>query len=876
MKTLCFIIFALIALPAFPAAQTENDALPRQAPPQPIIIEPLLREATQLLKSEQFQEAYRKARQAQLLSQRRGHKAREAQATNLMALAAMSIGRVTEAIALFKQASVAASEVAPEEVRKIQLTALDRAGRLSRTVGRYEDALWCLNQALQLCRQRNDRAGEALMLSHLSAVYSDTGDFAIAAQTLQEGLMLSRALGDQYLEKSLLLRAMIVEKGRGNLPAALQLGEQALALVLRRSDTASNKQPLIVTMELQYNVGLIYAALDQHQKASEMYQLALQRALEVHVPQVQAFVLGELAWSQFKSGQASTALETITQAITALRQGGGNKHFESKFLYTRAEVQRTLGRNAVALTSYRQAIATLEQARSLSIPTEISRAGIVASRHNVFAGAIDFLLSQQLTAEALEVAEAYHARAFLDVLAETGIDSSQELTSAQREEEEKLFAQIASVQKELWNPELKPEEEPQLNRKLGEAESALETFRLKVRRANPRYASVESPHLIKPANIAKDLLDADTALVEFVLSEKKSFAWVIHRDKVISVVLPPGKEIEALVTNYRNEFSGKISSLTAMQAIAKQKAQGQKIYQKLFQPLDAHLTTARKLVIVPDGALAYLPFETLVATTASPYLLERYAISYAPSASALAAIQASQPATATEVKGEAKGFIAFGDPLYANPISAQLDPNLNKVAVRNFDLKQLPYTRTEVNEIAALFPASERRVFLGLDAQEQTVKTEPLHQYRYVHFAAHSHVDEDHPARSGIILSMMTDSKEDGMLQMSEVMRLKLNADLVTLSACRTGLGKLLNGEGMIGLTRAFFYAGADSVAVSLWNVNDIATASLMKSFYKSLQQGKAKDEALREAKLELLKGPQRAWRHPYYWAAFVLVGEHL
>lgn len=254
------------------------------------------------------------------------------------------------------------------------------------------------------------------------------------------------------------------------------------------------------------------------------------------------------------------------------------------------------------------------------------------------------------------------------------------------------------------------------------------------------------------------------------------------------------------------------------------------------------------------------------------YLLERFAISYAPSASALAALQTIKPTRTIE----SKGFIAFGDPVYAKTGATNLDAHLNEAAVRNFDLKQLPYTRTEVNEIAALFPPSERRVFLGLDAQEQTVKAASLQQYRYVHFAAHSHVDEEQPARSGIILSMLTDSKEDGMLQMSEVMRLKLQADLVTLSACRTGLGKLLNGEGIIGLTRAFFYAGADSVAVSLWNVNDIATAALMKSFYQSLQQGKAKDEALREAKLELLKGPQRAWRHPYYWAAFVLVGEHL
>lgn len=863
MKTGCFILLLSLAsfLPAI--AQSTNDGTGN--PRQPVLIEPLLREATQSLKAEQFQETYRKALQARLLSQRRGLKSREAHAANLMALAAMSLGQMVEAVTLFKEAAALSSAVNSEEVSKMQVLALERAGRLSRVIGRYEDALWCFDQALQRYRYRNERAGEVSMLSNLSAVYADTGDFTKASQTLQDALPLSRALSNRPLEKSLLTKFLIVEKGRGNLAAALQYGEQALAIEPRRGVDPNSKPLLQITLELHYQLGMVYAALDRHPKAIEMYQLALQQAREFHVPQLVAFVLGELAWSQFKSGAAQTALATATQSLTTLRQGGGNKHFESRVLFIRAEAERTLGYHTEALVSYRQAIAALEQARLLSIPTEISRAGIVASRHNVFAGAIDFLLSQQHTGEALEVAEAFHARAFLDVLAEAGVEASHELSAAQKDEEDKLFANIARVQKELWQPDLKPETEAQLNRQLSEAEAALETFRLKVRRANPQYQSAASPPLIKAANIAKDLLPADTALVEFVLGEKKSFAWVVQQDKLIAVTLPPSKEIETLVAEYREEFAGGLNSLNVLPAIAKQKAQGQKLYQKLWQPLHAHLTTARKLVIVPDGALAYLPFETLVsdAKPVATYLLERYAISYAPSASALAAIQASASSN------DAKGFIAFGDPVYAKT-------NAETATVRSFDLKQLPYTRTEVNEIAALFPPAERRVFLGAEAQEQLVKTEPLHQFRYVHFAAHSSVDEERPARSGIVLSRPTEAKEakeDGLLQMSEVMRLKLHADLVTLSACRTGLGKLLNGEGIIGLTRAFFYAGAESVSVSLWSVNDIATASLMKSFYKHLQQGKAKDEALREAKLELLKGPQRTWRHPYYWAAFILVG---
>jgi CHAT domain-containing protein len=199
---------------------------------------------------------------------------------------------------------------------------------------------------------------------------------------------------------------------------------------------------------------------------------------------------------------------------------------------------------------------------------------------------------------------------------------------------------------------------------------------------------------------------------------------------------------------------------------------------------------------------------------------------------------------------------------------------LGSYAERGLDLNRLPYTRAEVNSIGSLFPPTQRQIYLGVQARERMVKSAALDQFRYVHFAAHGLIDELRPVRSGIALSFEKGSKEDGVLQMSEIMRLRLNADLVTLSACRTGLGKLLNGEGIVGLTRAFFYAGASSVVVSLWNVNDLATADLMKAFYRNINNGMTKDEALRQAKLSLIKGPQRSWQHPYFWAPFILVGD--
>jgi CHAT domain-containing protein len=235
-------------------------------------------------------------------------------------------------------------------------------------------------------------------------------------------------------------------------------------------------------------------------------------------------------------------------------------------------------------------------------------------------------------------------------------------------------------------------------------------------------------------------------------------------------------------------------------------------------------------------------------------------------------------------------LLAFGDPVMisSSPGNHGGSPNQASEAVsrtrevsvnedyaeRGFSLARLPYTRGEVLGIGRLFPISQRDVYLGPEAREETLKSEKLDEFRYIHFASHGFLDETRPSRSGILFSQAPDSAESGVLRVDEIMRLKTNADLVTLSACSTGLGKLVNGEGILGLTRAFFYTGARNVAVSLWNVNDSATATLMASFYRNLNRGQAKAEALRQAKLGLIRGQQSTWRHPYFWAAFIIEGE--
>jgi CHAT domain-containing protein len=876
----CLITCAIFAFHLSASAGFQTASPQSPVSPEVARIDQIIKENRALFAQSRFEEVFPKAEEALALSQQIGDKARQSRSIMQIGTAAFHTGRTDIAIERFKQAALLAEQVGDANLQSLSLNS---AATLLTSAAAYEEALYFYNKSLALRRQLKDRRGEAYVLASISPLYRDTGDLTTGNQLLQDALQIVRELKangkeDKMLEDHILQRIAWGEYLRGNYAAAVTSLQNIIASETERTSGA-------VKFEMREFLGLAYITIGDYEKAAAIFSELLEMSRNFKVIQGEARALGHLGWAQFHLGKPQEAVSLLSQAITLVRQAG-NYLTEGEFLSQLAIIQRSLRQEEAAASSFHQAVAVVERDRSRSIPKETSKGGIVATNHWIFAGAIDLLISLKKEAEAFEIAEAYHARTFLDVLTESRIDLRRELTAAQKQREEAGFNRIATIQKELWNPALARERQLQLQKELQQAERELEAFQLELRRVVPRYASVSYPQLMKPERIAKELLDADTALIEFVLSDEKSFAWVIYQGKLSSITLPPRQEIDALVAEYRQTLSGKVSALTVNSAMAKTSGKSQQLYQKLFAPLEPHLESARKLIVIPDGVLLYLPFEALAReralpanqTAATEYLLERFAISYAPSASALALIKTmKKPAANT-----AKGVIAFGDPVYTQTKSENQDSlvasspkTILKVQrERGFDFNQLPYTRTEVNAITSWFPATERRVLLGAEAREERVKSENLSQYRYVHFAAHGMIDEEYPARSGIVLSVTGNSKEDGALQLSEVMRLKLNADLVTLSACRTGLGKLLDGEGMIGLTRAFLYAGSSSVVVSLWNVNDMATATLMKAFYGNLKKGLAKDEALRQAKLELIKGQKRIWRHPYFWAPFVLIGE--
>jgi CHAT domain-containing protein len=286
----------------------------------------------------------------------------------------------------------------------------------------------------------------------------------------------------------------------------------------------------------------------------------------------------------------------------------------------------------------------------------------------------------------------------------------------------------------------------------------------------------------------------------------------------------------------------------------------------------------KNLIIVPDGVLCYLPFETLILGESekgkATFLIENFQVSYAPSVTSLALLAGRRPAT-----GEPGRILALGDPVYASarphtsPGQKTEGDVLREIYQDNgFEFSRLPYSRREVLGIASAFRDKNVDLLTGWEAREDFVKTHPLENYRIIHFACHGFLDESAPHRSALVLSLDSDLEEDGFLQAREVYELRLKADLVVLSACQTGRGRLESGEGLLGLPRMFFYAGARATISSLWKITDRSTASLMQALYEQLAAGADAGRALRKAKLEMLK---TKFAHPFYWGGFVLHGEY-
>lgn len=886
---ICFLVLfnstTLSQTPAAPGPQTPITAQPDKAAQ----VDKLLKECGDLIKKGRFADLTTRANEAFALSQALGDKDRMAQSLGYVGSADFYLGRLQEALVHHQQAAALANDAGN---RRFYGASLQNVGATLTAMGRYEEALFYLTKTLEIGKQLNAGVGLWFPLRNIGDLYLHLGELDKAEAVLLQALSLARQFKNRLLEEATLTILISVPAGRKQYQAALEYAKQAAVI------DAELKHPG-ARYELLTDTGFVYQELGDYQKAIDLYQQAMELARSSGTTLAEAVITGNIGVCQNAMGHRSEALATLVKAREIIDKMGEEAYpvEEAVIDWRIALVREALGQDEEAIKVFYDSLNKIERVRSGAVRTESAKAAIGASNWRLFFDAIELLLKLNRSSDAFAVAERYRARAFLDFLAQERVDLRQELTAAQRKQEDTLSEHLSAIQKELLKQGLTPERRLQLGNDLTAAENELESFHLGLRHENPRYASVQNADLLSADRVQKDLLTPDSVLIEFMLGDKRSYAWIISPKTVKVAVLPPRKEIEDQVTEYRRLLTVKVSELTVKRDLAAYQSASRKLYESVIGPFEKWISGSRKLLIVPDGVLAYLPFETLATShdaastgkkkAEAPHtslLVERFKISYIASASALAAINSrkQQPAVSR------KALVAFGDPLYndipTTQVAAVAGEKSRKrsgtfsvtsiYAERGFEFTQLPSTRYEVMGIGNLFRPNQSKIYLGSDASEEAVKAAKLDQYRYLHFATHALIDDRLPGRSGIVLSLSDDSKEDGILQMNEIMQLRLHADLVTLSACSTGLGKIFEGEGVVGLTRTFLYAGADSVVVSLWNVNDNATAELMKTFYTNLNRRFSKEEALRQAKLKMLKGRQLEWKHPYFWAPFILVGK--
>jgi len=817
-----------------------------------------------------FQKAAALAEQAWHLSERAGDKTRACSSLGYLAAANAYQGHLKEALEAAQKSLALARELGDE---KMLVQALNTTAGVLGESGRYEESINHLYECLAIARRIHDQTMEYMALLNIGEATVRSGNPDRAEAPLQESLRLARALPEASGKRKKGVEMALLNLG--SMEADRQQYQRALEYYEQVHDSKPTS-PLWTITALQ---GLAHAheQLGQHREALAILREVLPLAEKTDSSILCARLLSQLGSNQEAIGELDAALASERDALARLHQAGGNPDAEWQIERRIGHVLQALGQPADAWNHYRASIDGVEHLRTVAVDTEEGQAGTSAKSRDVYAEAADLLYDLHRPVDAFEIAERGRARAFLDMLAQSRSGVSDELTPAERERENAIEARIAAAQMAQWKPNISAADEQTQKASLATAEQDLDALHVDVRRNHPRYAAFRYPEPARLETVQHALLDDETTLIEYLLGEKRSLAWIVTSHANATVVLPPRREIEDAAARYRKLLSAPASALTLQRSLGEIARDGMALDRMLFEPLRSAVGHSRRLIIVLDGALNYLPFEALVTASRivdgaiqPSYLVEQVAIEYGPSASALASIESLNRRSNTAQKT----LLAIGDPLLpASADRGSAGATAGEYVERGFSLAPLPYARAEVTAIGQLFPEADRQIYLGADAREDTIKQASLQQFRMLHFATHGFFDEANPSRSGILLSRAPQSTDDGILQIGEIMHLKLNADLVTLSACSTGLGKLVTGEGLLGLTRGIFYAGARNVAVSLWNVNDSATATLMEAFYRNLRDGLAKDEALRRARLTLILDRTRPWQHPYYWAAFIMQG---
>jgi len=739
------------------------------------------------------------------------------------------------------------------------IAAFSEVGDLFYRCGHWQGAICCYTQVLQY--KSLPVKTRALTCISLAAVYACLRQFDLASSHNQNARAIAKKINDRLLESQALTGLANVAFEKNQLREASELLNQALALQRHEKHERAQAETLRLIGQVQERQGRALEARGTYEQALALYRNASDSQED------QAQLLCLLSNLALAAGQKQEASEQATLAVSLAMLYTGDARWRAHLALARAE--RALGQLETARKSYWRACFTIE-GQLLSLTADALRIAFMEDRQAVFCEYVTFLIKLGRPAEAFHIAERARARGTLNLLGAGAQDERKEITPEQINSLHAADQEVKDLRSRLQSPSLNAAEQQPAQAPLQAAEQRRDELWLAMQMA--RRSRFVNPVELK--QIQTSLVGSNATLIEFMLGEEQSYAWLVSATEMRCVTLPARCVIEHKVTEFLAATTEKPNSLYLDRELTQHKKLAGEVFEMLMGPFRSQLQTCPRLFVAPDGVLCYLPFSALASE--GHYLVESSEIAYIPSASAFGLLM--EPSTEL-VADEQMDLLAIGNPVFdPQPAASRKPPRAtNKTVppvgpVAGISLPRLPNTGEEVRAISKLFPAARRTLYLDQRATEDAFKRETLRRYRLIHIATHSVIDERYPSRSGMVLTSDKSGQEDGLLTADEIAMLDLRCRLVVLSACQTGRGRLAAGEGMVGLARAFLYAGAQSVAVSLWNVSDISTAKFMRGFYTSQAAGASPLAALRQAKLEMLKRND-VTRHPYYWAPFVLVG---
>lgn len=761
-------------------------------------------------------------------------------------------------------------------------------------------------EVIELSRQKQDKVWELISVITIGLLHEQLGELQRSIDFYAKGVEIARTVGNKQYEGSSINNLAVAYLALAEYETSISYLSQAMEL----QTAAGNRRGQGVVYN---NLGTAHLMLGNIQRSEEYYKQALDVRREVKDERGEGFALNNLGQVYLESGDFTKAKEYFVQAITlrkriADKQGEavternlgklmvkigeietavpnltranelsgqlGDRRVQADTLFWLATVEAKRGNIDKAIQHIESGLGMIEQIRGEIVNPQL-RTGYFSTVPQFYELYASLLVQRALASKnqadidlSFQVSERARARTLVEILQEARIDLEKGPDAKTLDELQETLNGKYRDKTTLLSGKHTPEQLAKLTNEINKLTQDVEALQVKIRRENPRYADITLGSVRSTSEI-RELLDDNTVLLEYKLGDERSFVWTVTKDKVVVNVLPSRSNIETVARAYYAAVSSPVKTVQAN--AAKYQSELDNI---LLGPVSAAIG-AKRLAIVGDGVLQFLPFAALPRASSNEVII-------LPSAGVLAELREnSKPRNKNE-----NNAIVFADPIFeagdsrlrTKPQTVEKPAALTRVmrdVLSGNDLPRLLSSRQEARDIQTLLSENRSKVLLDFDASLDGVTSTDLSKYRYIHFATHGLLNTRDPRSSGLVFSLFDRSgkPKPGFMRLEDIYDLRLDADLVVLSACQTALGKDVRGEGLIGLTRGIMYAGSKQVLATLWKVDDAATAEFMKRFYRALVKDNLPSiAALKRSQAEMKVIPR--YKAPFYWAGFTLQGD--